>query len=374
MDKINAPRLHLAYLDGIRACAALYVILYHIYTACTSSNPEWLNRLMTWMGYGHFSVDVFIVVSGYCLILPVMRTNFIMNGGYSEFIYRRARRILPAYYAAVAIGIISNLLVSKIFSTHIYLTSFGVFSFIFLLQDLFSSASWQINGALWSVAVECRIYLVFPLIVAGLRRWGGIRMTIALLVISLILSIILAGLFRIAPFFNTNEYTIVGPMPHYLGLFGIGTLAALLGHDVRLQSLRTRLPALPLCGFSILVAFISSRTTIRHGLPMPILVVDNCVGFATFFLLVYLADGRQNLLKGILESKALVKIGTFSYSLYLIHTPVMALLFPALLRLHLEPTAFFFVVLAVTLVLVLGLGYLFFLAFERPFLRRRQKI
>lgn len=373
MDKVNSSRLHLAYLDGIRACAALYVIFYHVYTACISSNPVWLNRMMSWMGYGHVSVGIFIVVSGYCLILPVLRTDFVLEGGYAEFLRRRARRILPACYAAVGIGVLSNFIVSKIFGTHIYLTGFGVFSFLFLFQDLFASASWQINGALWSVAVECRIYLVFPLIVAAIKRWGGMRTALSLWGISLVLSILLAGLFRIASFLNINEYAIVGPMPQYLGLFGFGMLAALLTQEASLQSLRARLPALPLCCLSVLAAVVSSRMSIRHGLPMPVFVVDDFVGFATFFLLLYLADERRTLLKVLLESKGLVKIGTFSYSLYLIHTPVMALIFPTLLRAHWEPTIFFFVVLAVTLVVVLGVGYLFFLLFERPFLRRRQK-
>ena len=52
--------------------------------------------------HGHYAVAVFIVLSGFCLMLPVTRDpNGRLPGGFAAYLGRRARRILPPYYAAL---------------------------------------------------------------------------------------------------------------------------------------------------------------------------------------------------------------------------------------------------------------------------------
>ena len=71
--KESGTRVRLGYLDGLRGLAALYVVMHHsafaFYTA--SEMPHRLRLLLKPLAYGHFSVDLFIVLSGYCLMLPV---------------------------------------------------------------------------------------------------------------------------------------------------------------------------------------------------------------------------------------------------------------------------------------------------------------
>ena len=109
-EKSSNPRLRMAYLDGIRGLAALYVVLVHSYDY-SSALP--LQPALLWLAmakfvrYGMFAVVIFIVLSGYCLMLPIVRSNKrYFSGGLLEFFKRRIRRILPPYYAALVFCIL----------------------------------------------------------------------------------------------------------------------------------------------------------------------------------------------------------------------------------------------------------------------------
>src|SRR6266567_178843 len=98
--------MRLDYVDGIRATAALYVALTHAYNyAGVNTNPDaprWLKLASGWLGYGHYAVDVFIVISGFCLMFPVVASpGGDLRSGLGRYFKRRALRILPPYYAAL---------------------------------------------------------------------------------------------------------------------------------------------------------------------------------------------------------------------------------------------------------------------------------
>ena len=87
-----APAARLDFLDGIRALAALFVVLHHVYLTVydgfpTNTGPAVLTPLL----YGHFGVAVFIVVSGFSLgLAPAKRGWELGRGGYWTFMRRRA--------------------------------------------------------------------------------------------------------------------------------------------------------------------------------------------------------------------------------------------------------------------------------------------
>src|SRR5215218_5265657 len=95
------------WLDGIRAGAALFVVLHHMWLAVwpsfpSNAGPWWVG----WLLYGHLAVAVFIVVSGFSLALAPLRHGARLNGGVPRFVRRRAWRILPAYWAALVLSTI----------------------------------------------------------------------------------------------------------------------------------------------------------------------------------------------------------------------------------------------------------------------------
>jgi len=73
---------------------------------------------------------------------------------------RRAWRILPPYWAAIAVSVALVMLVSL--RTHDALSWKGVVAHFFLVQDLVEVGS--PNGAFWSIAVEWQLYWIFPLL------------------------------------------------------------------------------------------------------------------------------------------------------------------------------------------------------------------
>src|SRR5436309_15502705 len=101
----DAPRQRLAGLDGIRGLAALYVVINHVFLRAFPGYP--VNRAPFWAGwfiYGRFAVVVFIVLSAFSLSLSAARRGWRLDG-FSRFARRRALRILPAYYAALAFSL-----------------------------------------------------------------------------------------------------------------------------------------------------------------------------------------------------------------------------------------------------------------------------
>ena len=81
---------------------------------------------------------------------------------------------------------------------------------LLLIHNLFPNTKPQINGPFWSIAVECQIYLFFPLLVLFWRRLGPFTTTVGCL---------LTGY---AGFYILRYRTWEGITPHYYGLFVIG--------------------------------------------------------------------------------------------------------------------------------------------------------
>ena len=103
VQKGDAQRLD--FIDSLRALAALYVMICHAYHEPGNGyHASWLINHIG-LSYGHVAVDVFIVISGFCLMLPVTRRNGEL-GSVRDFMRRRVRRILPPYYAALILSLL----------------------------------------------------------------------------------------------------------------------------------------------------------------------------------------------------------------------------------------------------------------------------
>ena len=95
----------LAGLDGIRGLAALFVVINHVFLRAFPGYP--VDHAPFWAGwfiFGRFAVDVFIVLSGFSLALSPARHGWRLDG-VRRFAQRRARRILPAYWAALGFSV-----------------------------------------------------------------------------------------------------------------------------------------------------------------------------------------------------------------------------------------------------------------------------
>ncbi|MDQ6925832.1 MAG: acyltransferase, partial [Candidatus Eremiobacteraeota bacterium] len=212
-------RTYYPHVEGLRGIAALYVFLYHIWQTGIAHAGATLGILLPytlpWAQYGHYGVAVFIVISGYCLGLPVaMRPNrpFSIVG----FAKRRARRLGPAYLAAlflsvIPFGAIAVVTGHQINVPHIVI-ALGLH--VALIHNLIYSAAEYLNGPLWSIALECQIYVVFALLLVPVWRRVGVWAQVGVAV----------GV-GMLPHFALNG-TVDYVVPWLLGLFAMGVAAA----------------------------------------------------------------------------------------------------------------------------------------------------
>jgi peptidoglycan/LPS O-acetylase OafA/YrhL len=192
----------LPFVEGIRGVAALIVVLGHIatsggymanYTASFFSAPT--GQKLLWFSWpGTQMVYLFLMVSGFSLCYSEDRRRLRRGAtAVSVFARRRAWRILPTYFAAVALGLIVLGAIPDHLFGHVDdfapgpVTWGGVLSHLVLLQNV--QASWwhQINAPLWSMATEAQLYIVFPLLYFASRRYRPAVVLVAVVAVDLIL-------------------------------------------------------------------------------------------------------------------------------------------------------------------------------------------
>lgn len=369
-----APKIHLGYLDSLRALAAIYVVAFH---GLSDIDPKYMSLsghllwLRLFFSYGHYAVDLFIVLSGFCLMLPVVRSNGTLKGGAIHFFKKRAMRILPPYYLALAF----SLLLIQVFIGHktgtlwdlsVPVTRMGLLTHLFLIQDAFRSTVEQINHSLWSVSVEWRIYFAFPLIVFLWRKIGPIPVT----AVSVITGYVLLFLLRHTPVYTYTS----GVSPQYLGLFALGVLGSgvTFSQDGALFQLRERVPWMLSTALLLVTVIILSTVRVFHGKLLEISVLDFFVGLLAMSLLIAAGRDVSNWLHRALSWKPLAFLGTFAYSIYLVHAPILQMIYQYLqVPFHFKGASAFAVECLLVVPVTVALAYVFFLACERPFLSRR---
>jgi peptidoglycan/LPS O-acetylase OafA/YrhL len=348
------------WLDGLRGAAAMFVVIHHAWLAAwpaypRDTGPWWLG----WLLYGHLAVAVFIVVSGFSLALAPMRDNAHLRGGVSGFMRRRAWRILPAYWAAL---IFSTLLTAYLLRPDMGTSDVtkSVVVHGLLLQDVVGSE--VPNGAFWSIAIEWQIYFVFPLILwLGAKR--GLEAAVACTVVVVLIAHLLAGLG--GPFGKID-----GLMPQFLALFALGVLAVKLGHRGGNPKLQRWLGALAVAAFLTVVA--GAIVQGSEWMVANFFSVDLVFGLGVACALYVLFTGGGVSSRRVLTSRTGLRLGLFSYSIYLLHGPILGVLDKHLLgSVGLPALAKFGLLLAIGVPIVLVLCYGFHLVFEAPFLRHR---
>jgi peptidoglycan/LPS O-acetylase OafA/YrhL len=380
-------RQRMDYLDGIRGLAALVVLLFHLGQSANAVLQQYASpgaaRLLHYSilfdlfvnGYGHQAVVVFIVLSGYCLMLPVVRKRGL-DGGVRGFAQRRSRRILPPYYAALAFGILVPLfwpalrsLMDAMTGTSSPSISVGsVVSHMLLVQN-WTPWLYGINPPLWSVAVEWQIYFVFALIL--LPAWQRLGMGAAV-GIGIVLGLIPLYLIPHIGILAQAQPLLGLSYPWMLGAFAVGMAAA---DQTAVKDLKWNYGQITIVlSLAFLVLHLHDKIRpIRHLLDWPEWISDYIVAAVSGCVILQCAkwasgDNRSAVLLRIFESRIAMRLGAFSYSLYLTHVPVLAAVRAVVSHSPL--------VIALPLMIVGGLftavllAYIFHLAFERPFMSK----
>jgi peptidoglycan/LPS O-acetylase OafA/YrhL len=355
-DPVTKPRL--LGLDGIRGVAALFVMLHHCWLLSfpgypVNNGPLWSK----WLIYGHLAVVVFIKLSGFSLGVSPARHDWQL-GGAGRFAHRRAWRILPPYWAALVFSLVIAWTVVPQPDTPVP-NGKSVVIFGLLLQDIFGSAS--PNGAFWSIAIEAQLYIVFPLMLLVLRRIGAIVLLSAV-------TVIVSTIGLLAPHVSVVQM-LTRLTPEFALLFALGLVAtAVLRAGVRVR--RLPLQWLALAAFLPVLAVMlakGSSWAVQHYFWL-----DMALGPAVALLLAALATGRPKPLVRLLDTRPLRSLGSFSYSLYLTHAPIVVAVHAKLVAPYVTggvPT--FWATVGIGGPLAVAFAWAFSRFFELPFQRYR---
>jgi len=377
-------------VDGLRALAALGVVIYH---AIQLDPRAFKINLAQWWWYpyaGQTGVDLFFVLSGFLLFLPFARALLDSRPlpDTRRFFTRRAQRILPAYIACMAI------MVAVQWSQYGNATgALDVGAHLLFIHDMIPPFNNAINGVFWTLALEGQFYLMLPVLAAvfakAMRSSRSPRRLFALLLAFIAATLVLreagAALAGLLPALQGKRQMgvevltmlLVGVQGKYFELFGLGMVCSLvyillrerrmwparatvaLGSVLFALSLIALFIICQLFGLSVLHP-VTGYTSLRGDDVVDVLT-PLLLGLAYAALLLGVLLGGR-IIRAPFELGSLCFLGIISYSIYLWHAPAIWAMLPFTASLHMWQRV----------VVGLILAYLSYTLVEKPFLRRRQ--
>lgn len=299
-------------IDGLRAVAVLPVILFHAGFSVFSG--------------GYVGVDVFFVISGYLITSILIAELEQGNFSIARFYERRVRRILPALFVVMLACLpfaYMWMLPSQLkdFAQSLIAVVFFASNILFWREDGYFAAAAELKPLLhtWSLAVEEQYYLLLPILLLVLWRFGRQRTfwgVVALAVLSLVLS---EWGWRNKP--SANFY--LAPTRAWELLAGSICAFITVG---KVQRLRNFLSAIGLA----LIVFAIFAYDANNPFPSVYALVP-VVG--TGLIILFGTTGTW--VARLLSLRTFVGIGLISYSAYLWHQPLFAF---ARLRSMTEPS------------------------------------
>jgi len=381
--RASTSNIKLPFIDGLRGLAALYVALAHTIGLATFGRPlsAQARLLLSPVQWGPDAVAIFMALSGFCLMWPVVQTEgATLAGGLPGFFRKRCLRILPAYYAACLVSIGSVMLGAKLHDRHgtlghilanAHLTPAVMISHLFLVHDLRPDWIYTIALPMWSIAIEWHIYLIFALALLPLYRRAGIAATAALAIF------VGSGVHFLLP----SHYRVDWMHPYMLDIFGMGMAAAVIckagsGEDSLLRRVRWQNIFWGMVfGVYILLGWCLHKRTDYSVMEPFVGLCATVLILACFQQKRFPTESNRSIrsILGLLESKWAVAVGAFSYSLYLIHWVVIAHVKEVMDRVHLPLPVYYPVAVTLGLGLALAAAYVLHVVIERPFLRVKER-
>jgi peptidoglycan/LPS O-acetylase OafA/YrhL len=175
-------------LDGVRAIAALLVLVFH-FSQYAIFQSDW-GKFLQKIGYlGQTGVSLFFVLSGF-LITRILFEQIHSPHYWKNFIIRRSLRIFPLYYFYLICEYFIAPYLSNTPSPDISLQWY----YWFYLQDFATTFQWPSAGPkhFWSLAVEEHFYLAWPFVVLYYKVKKLTQPIIAILIISALVRFFLA--------------------------------------------------------------------------------------------------------------------------------------------------------------------------------------
>lgn len=374
----GAAKPRYVFLDGFRGLLALWVVLCHLVSRSlqqvdTSSRGGVFEILMG----GHDRVTAFFLLSGFCLMIPAVRRKGALRDGASGFLRRRFWRIVPTYYAAIALillchtlahaaknglGSLGSLRENECFRPDVLI------SHLLLVHNYSFELTRSLSAPLWTIAIEWQLYFVFVLILLPLWRLASRQDRWAAGLLGLTGGAALLGYapYALLPPSQNFSWTY----PHLVLAFALGMAGAVLAlsTDDPVVALRRRVPA----GVVALVFLGLVWVARAFGVKAPT-AIDPLWSLAVLGMILMCFQNmeregeRCHWLRRFLESRPLLALGTISYSLFLTHFGLHAMVVDGLKRLRIEGAPLAWGTFALGLAGSLALAVVFYRTCEKPF-------
>lgn len=313
---------YLAHVDGLRAIAVLTVILFHLDIAFFSG--------------GYIGVDVFFVISGF-LITSILKSELDRSGQLriGHFYVKRIKRLMPALLVTLLLTFVFAMLVAS--PNHLQSMAGSLASAILSVSNLYfwleadyfdTSAKLKPLLHTWSLSIEEQFYLLWPATLLLLYKIGLKRAVFLLLVVMGVGSLYLNHHFHdgpgtllsthlpwLAERLNNAKSSLFFLLPFRVFEFAIGACLVWF-YDKKLPVAAAYDASLLLGLGLIFYAALFFDDTLLFPYWYALLP---CVGTA---LVIY--AGQHSRLHALLSNRLTVGIGLISYSLYLVHWPLIS--------------------------------------------------
>ncbi|MEO1490988.1 MAG: acyltransferase family protein [Pseudomonadota bacterium] len=297
--------MSLAYrpdIDGLRSLAILPVVIFHANAA--------------WMPGGFVGVDIFFVISGY-LITRLIAAEVGDTGRFrfGTFYLRRVRRLLPALLCTALLAWLGAMLLlppdeMRDFGASMVAAVLSFSNIHFWLQTDYFDAAAATKPLLntWSLSVEEQFYLIWPvLLVLALPRMPRFGL---LLGMGVVLVLCIAATEHVLTRDPAAGFYL---LPFRIPELGIGAMLALTRW--RPSSTATS----RVLGCTGVLAIVASLALFDEATPFPgVSALLPCLGTAAI-----IASGPTGPVASVLRLAPLVWTGRISYSVYLVHWPLM---------------------------------------------------
>jgi peptidoglycan/LPS O-acetylase OafA/YrhL len=298
-------------LDGLRGLAIGGVLACHFLNAWPGTTP--LDRgVIAALGLGWTGVDLFFVLSGF-LITGILVDTRGSPGWWRGFLVRRALRIFPLYYLALALfGLLGPAL------GLVDPWTFGRWGYWYwaYLGNWAYAARQAIPplSHFWSLAVEEQFYLLWPLVVLAApgRRLAWAAGALFLSGPLVRAAIVGAGL----PVGSAFRLT-----PGRVDALALGAVLAILVRSARGRALLAR--AWPAAAALGAIAFVALGLPLGFDMHEAALEVWShtflALAFAGLVAGAASTDGARHPLQRLLGASPLQVLGRYSYGLYVVH-------------------------------------------------------
>jgi peptidoglycan/LPS O-acetylase OafA/YrhL len=307
------PRLEC--LDALRGIAAVVVLFQHVVSMFPRPEGEFVSRILHRIlsTSGSAAVDLFFVLSGFVLTLPYIGTR-ARGMDYTDFAVRRVMRLYPAYWIAVAVALLARFAISDDLHASaltewtatywsVPLTASEVLRTFSMVVPFDSGA---LNTVFWSLLVEMQISLLLPVFIGALAAVRSIRGALVIFASSIVIGLTIAQSSAL----------------QFLPLFVLGTVLA--KHQASIAGVLANLSRKSFLALLLLslVGMEARLFTWRYPELPPQYLAGAGAGLLIMLVLSRLRQSR------LLVNPLTHLLGTASYSLYLLHIPVILLLVP----------------------------------------------